>query len=79
MDFEASAWDCDGGDSEAVRGLHFGNHVEMGLGISVLTRLLFLGNLPFWQGRQEFTSRGTLSYNWLEKNLVGGRKSKTEK
>jgi len=25
MDFEARVWDCDGGDSEAVRGQHFGN------------------------------------------------------
>ena len=25
MDFEARVWDCDGGDSEAVRDLHFGN------------------------------------------------------
>jgi hypothetical protein len=25
MDFEARVWDCYGGDSEVVRGLHFGN------------------------------------------------------
>ena len=37
------------------------------------------GNLPLWRGNQEFTSRGTLSYNWLEKNVVEGRKSKIKK
>jgi len=25
MDFESRVWDCDGGDIEAVRGLHLGN------------------------------------------------------
>ncbi len=25
MDFESRVWDCDGGDSEEVRGLHLGN------------------------------------------------------
>jgi len=25
MDFESRVWDCDGGDSEAFRGLHLGN------------------------------------------------------
>ena len=28
MDFEARVWDCDGGDSEAVRDLHFGNRSD---------------------------------------------------
>ena len=51
----------------------------MGLGIWVLNGRPFLGYLPFWRGRQEFTSWGTLSYNWLERNLVGGRKSKIKK
>ena len=38
-----------------------------------------LGNLPLWRGSHEFTSRGTLSYNSLEKNVVEGRKSKIKK
>ena len=34
--------------------------------------------MPLWRGNQEFTSRGTLSYNWLEKNVLEGRKENNE-
>jgi hypothetical protein len=37
----------------------------------------FLGKLPLWQGNQEFTFPGTLSYNWLEKN-AGEEKQNSE-
>ena len=47
-----------------------------GLGIWVLTRRPFLGNLPLSRGSQEFTSPGALSYNWLEKNVVEACESK---
>jgi len=61
MDFEARVWDCYGGDSEAVRGLHFGNGQGNSKKAEGGLKVLIFHHVPqskvlsrFWGDRENF-------------------------